>query len=49
MNKVKVHAEKNNAQLYYAGVGFAHAHDYEKLLTKKDPYVINFDGLQKIL
>ena len=49
MDKVKVHAEKNNAQLYYAGVGFAHAHDYEKPLTKKDPYVVNFDGLQKIL
>jgi hypothetical protein len=29
-------------------VGFAHANDYEKPLTKNDPYAVNFDGLQKI-
>jgi len=48
MEKVKSHAEKNNAQLYFAGVGFAHANDYEKPLTKNDPYAVNFDGLQKV-
>ena len=49
MNKVKNHAEKNKAILFYAGVGFAHANDYEKSLTKNDPYVVNFDGLQTII
>ena len=28
---------------------FAHANDYEKPLTKNDPYVVNFDGLQTII
>jgi hypothetical protein len=49
MDKVKGHAQKNKAQLFYAGVGFAHANDYDRPLTQKDPYVVNFDGLQKIL
>ena len=48
MKKVKSHAEVNRAVLYYAGVGFAHAHDYNLPLTKNDPYVVNFDGLQKM-
>ena len=49
MNKVKSHAKKNKARLFYAGVGFAHANDYEKPLTKNDPYVVNFVGLQTII
>jgi|TARA_B110000285_G_C15142075_1_gene631529 hypothetical protein len=49
MNKVKSHAQKNKAKVFYAGVGFAHADDYQKPLTKNDPYVVNFDGLQAIL
>jgi len=48
LEKVKIHAKKNNAQLFFAGVGFAHAEDYNITLTKNDPYVVNFDGLQKI-
>ena len=49
MENVKSHAKKNNAELFFAGVGFAHAQDYDKTLTKNDAYVVNFDGLQKIL
>jgi len=49
MNKVKIHAEKNNAKLYFAGVGFAHADDYNLPLSKNNPYVVNFSGLEKIL
>ena len=41
-------AEKCEATTYYAGVGLAHADNYELPLTKKDPYAINFQGLQKI-
>ncbi|MDC1217010.1 Na(+)-translocating NADH-quinone reductase subunit F [Flavobacteriaceae bacterium] len=49
MNKVKLHADKNKAKVYFAGVGFANAHDYKKPLSKTDPYVVNFDGIQKII
>ena len=48
IEKVKDHAEKNNAQLYLAGVGFAHAENYDYPLTKKDPYAVNFQGLEAI-
>lgn len=48
IQKVKDHAEKNNAQLFLAGVGFAHAENYDYPLTKKDPYAVNFQGLDAI-
>ena len=48
VTKVKEHATKNNAALFFAGVGFAHAENYDYPLTKKDPYAINFQGLQAI-
>ena len=48
METVRSHAEKFEAKTYYAGVGLAHAENYELPLTSKDPYVINFQGLQKI-
>jgi hypothetical protein len=49
MNQVKVHGAKFKARTYYAGVGFAHAEDYQKSLSKNAPYVVNYDGLQEIL
>ena len=49
MEKVKTHAKKNNAKLYYGGVGFANAKDYDMPLKKNNPYVVNFNGLEKIL
>ena len=48
MEKVRSHAEKFEATTFYAGVGLANAENYELPLTKKDPYAINFQGLQKI-
>jgi len=48
METVRSHAEKFDAKSYYAGVGLAHADNYELPLTPKDPYAINFQGLQKI-
>ena len=44
MTQVKKHAEIYNAFTYYAGVGFAHAENYEKPLSKKEPYVVNYNG-----
>ena len=46
--KLKEHAKTHKATLLFAGVGFAHAADYERTLTKKDTYVVNFDGLQTV-
>mgnify|MGYP001362611706 CR=1 FL=1 len=48
METVRVHAEKFQAKTYYAGVGLAHADNYELPLKINDPYAINFQGLQKI-
>ena len=48
METVRSHAVKFDAKTYYAGVGLAHADNYELPLTPKDPYAINFQGLQKI-
>jgi diacylglycerol kinase family enzyme len=48
METVRSHAEKFEAKTYYAGVGLAHAENYELQLTTKDPYAINFQGLQQI-
>ena len=44
METVRSHAEKFEAKTYYAGVGLAHAENYELPLTTKDPYAINFQG-----
>ena len=48
METVRLHAEKFEAKTYYAGVGLAHAENYKLPLTTKDPYAINFQGLQQI-
>jgi len=48
IEKVKDHATKNNAQLLFAGVGFAHAENYDYDLTKNDPYAVNFQGLETL-
>ncbi len=48
MDEVKEYATKFKAKTYFAGVGFAHATDYNKPLDKNEPYAINFSGLQEI-
>ena len=45
MERVINHGIKYKATTYFAGVGFANAHDYDMPLTKKDSYAVNFDGL----
>ena len=46
LEQVRDHGIKYKATTYYAGVGFAHAEEYELPLTENDPYAVNFDGLQ---
>lgn len=48
VDKIKSHAEKFKANLYYAGVGFANAEQYDLPLQKSHPYAINYKGLQKM-
>ena len=48
MEKVRAHATNFDARTYYAGVGLAHGEDYTLPLTTKDPYAINYQGLQEI-
>lgn len=48
VSKIKSHAEKFKADLFYAGVGFANADQYDLPLQKSQPYAINYKGLQKV-
>ena len=48
MEKVRAHAEKFEARTYFAGVGLAHADNYELPLTQDAPFAINYQGLQEI-
>ena len=48
MEKVRSHAEKFEARTYYAGVGLAHAENYELPLAADAPCAINYQGLQEI-
>jgi hypothetical protein len=48
MSQVKEHAIKFKAKTYFAGVGFAHASDYNKPLSKNEPYAVNFNGIKEI-
>jgi hypothetical protein len=48
VDKLKSHADKFKAALFYAGVGFAHAAQYDLPLQKSQPYAVNYKGLQKL-
>ena len=49
LGKIKAHATSFNATLYYAGVGLANSENYELPLFKDSGYIINFNGLEKII
>ncbi|PZD77634.1 Na(+)-translocating NADH-quinone reductase subunit F [Mesonia sp. K7] len=48
LDKVKAHAQKFDADLYYAEVGLGHAEDMTKALVKGEPYSEIYQGLKKI-
>lgn len=48
MESIKTHAEKFEAQTYYAGVGLGHGTDYGKPVVKNEDYTMIYNGLQKI-
>ena len=46
LDKIKSHAEKYDATVCFAGVGFARADNYNLPLVKSQPYAINYEGLE---
>ncbi|MGB8705741.1 MAG: Na(+)-translocating NADH-quinone reductase subunit F [Gillisia sp.] len=48
LQKIKEHAQKFEAQTFYAGVGLADSADYEKPVSHGKEYIVNYDGLQEI-
>lgn len=48
MQTIKRHADTFEADTYFAGVGFAHAENYDLPLSKNEPYAVNYDGLKKV-
>ena len=48
IDQLKVHAEKFNASLFFAGVGLANSDNYELPIFKDSDYVVNFKGIEKI-
>ena len=48
IDKLKEHAQKFNASLFFAGVGLANAENYEFPIFKDSDYVVNFKGIEKV-
>jgi hypothetical protein len=48
LEKLKSHALKFDAALYYAGVGLANSENYELPIFKDSDYVVNFKGIEKL-
>ena len=48
LDKIKAQAEKYDASVCFAGVGFARADNYDLPLIKSKPYAINYEGLQDL-
>lgn len=49
MEMVRLHAQKNNAKTYWAGVGLTHYKNEKAPLVKGEPYRITFKGLLEII
>ncbi len=48
METFKNHAEKNNAKVWYAGVGLANAESIDLPVMKNQPYYVAFDDVLEI-
>lgn len=49
METFRQHAIKNNARVWYAGVGIANAESVEMPVFKNKPYYVAFDNFERIL
>ncbi|MET6991618.1 Na(+)-translocating NADH-quinone reductase subunit F [Sediminicola arcticus] len=45
MEKIKGHADKSNAQLFYAGVGLVNAKEFKLPIYLNEEYIVDYDGL----
>lgn len=48
MRSFKIHAQKHNARILYAGVGIANANDVDKPVTNTEDYIISYEGISEI-
>ena len=48
MEKIKDHAQKQNAEAYYAGVGLYNAEDRNLPVYLNEAYILEYDGLIKV-
>lgn len=48
MQKMKDHALKHEARMYYAGVGLANAEDHKAPLLLNEAYIVDYDGLIEV-
>lgn len=48
LETIRQHALRHKAVLYYAGVGLANSENYALPVYKDAPYVVNYQGLQKV-
>ena len=49
METFKQHAIKNNAKVWFAGVGIANAESVESPIFKNQPYYVAFDEFHKVI
>tara|TARA_R110002020_G_scaffold445961_1_gene657975 strand:+ start:55734 stop:56099 length:366 start_codon:yes stop_codon:yes gene_type:complete len=45
LEKIRVHALKSNAKVYYAGVGLVNAKDHAQPVLLNEAYIQDYDGL----
>ncbi|MGY8914700.1 MAG: Na(+)-translocating NADH-quinone reductase subunit F [Flavobacteriales bacterium] len=45
LGKIKTHAEKSNAKVFYAGVGLVNAKEYKLPIYLNEEYIVDYDGL----
>jgi hypothetical protein len=48
MESFKMHAQKHQAQILYAGVGIANANNPELPVNTETDFILNYHGIQKI-
>lgn len=48
VREVKEHAKKQNAKVYYAGVGLANAEDVTQPIYLNEPYIVDYDGIMEV-
>lgn len=48
METFKNHALKNEAKVYFAGVGLINAEDETKEVLLNEPYILNYSGIQDL-